>query len=110
MQKVFEIQYFDGLSLLIFFYLPALVWIQCFSFNKKQQQDIPLSACTTGQFNHKHVHFILTLQCDSLKKQVAQRATIAHLSPMCQCQTSFKKKWIRSIATQEKGRHQFVGQ
>ena len=24
-------------------------------------------------------------------KQVAQRATIAHLSPMCQCQISFKK-------------------
>ena len=30
-------------------------------------------------------------ESDKYRKQVAQRATIAHLSPMCQGQISFKK-------------------
>ena len=35
-------------------------------------------------------HFVVYHKLHTLK-QVAQRATITHLSPMCQCKTSFKK-------------------
>ena len=37
------------------------------------------------------IFVILALKCDSFEQQVAQRATIAHLSPMCQGQISFQK-------------------
>ena len=58
-------------------------------------REIWKSLCT-----HKNSKIILeshfTLQKTIVllhkQEQVAQRATIAHLSPMCQCQTSFKKK------------------
>ena len=41
-----------------------------------------------------------TLVC-KMSRQVAQRATIAHLSPMCQSQISFQKKYKWAMETRD---------
>ena len=43
------------------------------------------------KFWYQQEHLITSVTCCKLKEQVAQRATIAHLSPMCQGQILFKK-------------------
>ena len=62
------------------------------------QQTSGTSGRTVHHYRHKTGQMSDKVEEPSLEglgkiitKQVAQRATIAHLSPMCQCQTSFKK-------------------